>query len=258
MTTDAWDPQQYRKFQEERAQPFRELLALVHPVPGGQVVDLGCGTGELTKELHERLGAVETLGIDSSASMLASASPLSKDGLRFEQGDIATFRKAGWDVVFSNAALQWLPDHPALFRQLASMVRPGGQLAVQMPANHDHLSYLVASEVASEEPFRTALGGYVRCSPLLSPEAYASLLYDLGFRDQHVRLQVFGHVLASRDGVVEWVKGTLLTDYQQRLPDGLFTPFLARYRERLAEALPDARPFFYPFKRLLLWGRRAG
>jgi trans-aconitate 2-methyltransferase len=71
-----------------------------------------------------------------------------------------------------------------------------------------------------------------------------------------VRLEVYGHELASRDEVVEWVRGTTLTDYERRLPPDLWPAFLARYRERLAAALPDQRPFLYTFRRLLLWGRR--
>jgi trans-aconitate 2-methyltransferase len=93
-------------------------------------------------------------------------------------------------------------------------------------------------------------------SPVLSPEAYAELLHRLGFAEQHVRLQVYAHTLASRDEVVEWVRGTMLTDYQRRMPADAFARFLARYREVLLSRLADERPFLFPFKRVLLWGRR--
>jgi trans-aconitate 2-methyltransferase len=115
---------------------------------------------------------------------------------------------------------------------------------------------VVAAEVAGEEPFRTALGGYRRRSPVRPPEWYAELLDRLGLAPQHVRLQVYLHHLASRDEVVEWVKGTLLTDYEARMPPALFQEFLAMYRERLLPLLADVRPYPYPFKRLLLWGQR--
>ena len=71
-----------------------------------------------------------------------------------------------------------------------------------------------------------------------------------------MRLQVYGHRLAARDEVVEWVKGTLLTDYQRRLPAELYAHFVARYRERLLPALEDTRPYFFTFKRVLLWAQR--
>jgi trans-aconitate 2-methyltransferase len=253
---DTWDPGQYERFADERAAPFHDLLALVRPVPGGRVVDLGCGGGELTALLHRRLEAGETLGLDSSPAMLERAAGLAGGGLRFERGDIAGFTEGGWDVVFSNAALHWLPDQEGLLRRLVAGLRPGGQLAVQMPANHDHPSHVVAAEVAGAEPFRTALAGYRRESPVQAPAWYADLLDRLGLAPQHVRLQVYLHHLAARDEVVEWVRGTLLTDYQARLPEDLFEQFLATYRARLLPRLEDSRPYRYPFKRLLFWGRR--
>jgi trans-aconitate 2-methyltransferase len=99
--------------------------------------------------------------------------------------------------------------------------------------------------------------GYVRQFRVLKPEQYSSLLHRLQYAEQHVRLQVYGHVLGSREDVVEWVKGTMLTDYQRRMPPELFDRFLADYRAALLPKLSDARPFFYPFKRILFWGVRS-
>ena len=255
---DAWDPDQYQRFADERSAPFWDLLNLLRPVPGGGVVDLGCGAGELTAELHRALGADETLGVDTSAAMLAKARPLAAGGLRFRQGDIAGFGEGGWDVIFSNAALHWLPDHRALLTRLAGQLAPGGQLAVQMPANNDHPSHRVADELAAEAPFAAALGGYRRDWPVQPPEWYATLLDRLGLTGQHVRLQVYLHRLAGPEEVVEWVRGTLLTDYQRRLPAELFDQFLTRYRERLLDRLDHERPYRYPFKRVLFRAERAG
>jgi trans-aconitate 2-methyltransferase len=259
LSTDAWDPKQYERFSDERSAPFFDLLALVEPCPGGRVVDLGCGTGELTQVLHERSGASATLGIDSSEAMLERSAAHAGDGLRFELGDIAEWKPVEpLDVVFSNAALHWVDDHSELFARLTAALRFGGQLAVQVPANHDHASHLVAEQVAAGEPFRAALGGYIRKSPVLAPERYAALLHRLGYESQHVRMQVYLHVLPEPAGVVDWVKGTLLTDYKRRLPDALYEDFVARYRELLLDELPDERPFPFTFKRVLLWGRRPG
>src|SRR4029453_917319 len=156
---DTWDPEQYERFAAERSAPFWDLLSLVRPVPGGRVVDLGCGNGELPAALHRGREAAETLGLDSSPAMLERAAALEGGGLRFELGDIAGFDQGAWDVVFSNAALHWLPDHAGLFGRLVTGLNPGGQLAVQMPANHDHPSPVVAAQVAGTEPFRAALDG---------------------------------------------------------------------------------------------------
>jgi trans-aconitate 2-methyltransferase len=256
ISRDAWNPAQYERFRVEREQPFHDLVALITQRGIRRVVDLGCGTGLLTAALHRELDAGETLGVDSSPAMLERASTLAVPGLRFVRGDINEWQpEEPVDVVFSNAALQWLPDHPKLFHRLTEMLASGGELAVQVPANFDHVSHTLASQVAREEPFASAMGHYVRTFAVLAPEAYATLLHELGFAAQTVRLQVYGHVLESVDSVVEWVRGTLLTDYASRLPDALYTQFVERYRGRLHASLGDQRPYFYPFKRILLWGR---
>ena len=258
---NGWDPDQYSRFAAERAKPFLDLLAMVEPLPGGEVIDLGCGTGELTAKLHAHTQAGTTTGIDASEAMLARALPLAGNGLRFELGDISRFDTDGsFDVVFANASLQWVPDHPRLLHQLAAGLRPGGQLAVQVPANTDHPSHAVAFEVAREAPFvehmgvDPAAGAHAVCAP----EQYAELLDGIGFSDQHVRLQVYGHRLASTAAVVEWTKGTTLLRFKSLLPPELFDPFMERYRRRLGEVLGEQAPYFYTFKRILFWARLPG
>lgn len=253
---DVWNPDQYQKFRAERAAPFLDLLALVEPAAAPRVVDLGCGTGELTRLAHERLGARETLGVDSSAAMLERAAGHAGGGVVFARGDLGAFEGSGFDVVLSNAAIHWVPDHGALLPRLAALLAPGGQLAIQAPANDHHPSHAVAREVAREPEFAGPLGGFVRESPLLEPERYARLLFDLRFARQRVRLETYAHPLGSREDVVEWVRGTTLTDYEKRLDPATWARFLDRYRERLRAALPDERPFVYTYRRLFLWGRR--
>ena len=253
---DTWNPAQYERFRSEREQPFHDLVALITRRPAGRVVDLGCGTGLLTAALHRALSATETIGVNSSEAMLERARTLEGDGLTFEHGDISDLEPTlPFDVVFSNAALQWVGDHPSLLARLTEMLVPGGELAVQVPANFDHVSHTLAADIAREEPFASAMHGYSRTFSVLPPEEYATLLYKLGFVAQTVRLQVYGHVLESPDAVVEWVRGTLLTDYESRMPEAMYHDFVARYREQLNAALGDQRPYFYPFKRILLWGR---
>ena len=257
---DGWSPDQYERFRSERQQPFDDLLTLCHPVPGGRVVDLGCGTGDLTKILHEEMAAEQTVGIDSSPAMLARAQSAYADvaGLSFKQGDIATWLDEGLDLVFANASLQWIDDHLNLLARMRTALAPDGQLAFQVPANYRHPSHLLAQAVANETPFIDALDGDVpedRGRFVLSPELYADLLYELGAKDQVVRMEVYGHELESTSEVVEWVMGTLLTPYRTRLSPELFDAFVERYRERLIEELGEREPYFYGFRRILCWAR---
>lgn len=262
MPQDRWDPGCYERFADERAQPFYDLMALCSPVPDGRIVDLGCGTGALTALLHRTLAAASTTGVDSSEAMLADAAAHADpaDGLGFERAEIEAFideaADGAFELVFSNAALHWLGDHEALLARIARIVAPHGQVAIQVPANHGYPTHILADAVAREEPFRAALDGFQRGASVLEPEAYARLLWRLGFRPRRARLEIYAHVLTSREDVLSWVRGSLLTAFEGRLGPGLFERFLARYREALWEALPDERPFFYPFRRILLWARK--
>jgi trans-aconitate 2-methyltransferase len=261
MGQDTWNPEQYERFQEQRSLPFFDLLSLVRPRARMRVLDLGCGTGELTAHLHRHLKAQETLGIDSSESMLLKSKAHAGEGLRFGKAEILHFAKergeeGPWDLIFSNAALHWVPEQEELLALLTRALAPEGQLAVQVPANHDHPGHTLAAQLAGESPFKEALQGYQRCSPVLPPEEYARILDRLAYPEQHVRLVAYAHRLGSREEVVEWMKGTLLTDYERRLTPELFSLFLGRYRTRLLSVLADTRPHFFPFKRILLWAGR--
>jgi trans-aconitate 2-methyltransferase len=259
---DHWNPAQYERFRAERSQPFFDLLAMVRARPGMVVADLGCGTGELTRQLHDRLAAAHTLAIDSSAKMLAQSEPFAGNGLSFRRQEIEDFANGAeddserFDVIFSNAAIQWVDDHPGLLAKLARRLNIGGQLAIQMPANDDHVTHEAARTVARSAEFRDVISGWERQRRVAPPQDYATLLFRLGFAEQHVRVQVYPHVLASREEVIEWVRGTLLTDYQRRVPSEIWDKFLDAYRAELFRHVPDERPFFYPFKRVLMWAQK--
>ncbi|WP_448268622.1 methyltransferase domain-containing protein [Nostoc sp. DSM 114159] len=251
--SDKWNPELYERFQAERSRPFYDLVDMIHRQENLRVLDLGCGTGKLTKYLHETLAAQETLGIDASEKMLEKARQFAGNGLRFEQRRIEENPgNEEFDVVFSNAALQWLTGHEILFEKLRAKLRPGGQLAVQIPMMDSEPVHQIAVETAQE--FSEELRGYVRRLEVLPPETYARLLYKLGFVKQEVKLQIYGHVLPSREAVVEWYRGTLLTAYESLLDAQTYERFVERYQQKLFELLEDERPFFFPYKRILMWG----
>lgn len=251
-----WDPDRYLRFAAQRRQPYEDLVAMVQPKSGMRVVDLGCGPGTLTVDLAERLGAAEILGIDSSDTMLAKAQALATESVRFEPGDIATAPLGeGLDLMFSNAALHWLPDHAKLFARLRGALAPRGQLAVQMPANFEQPTHTTATELAAEAPYAEALGGRTGGAAVDSPEDYAVLLHDLGFACQHVRQVIYLHELPGPEAVVEWVEGSMLTWYAQQLGSALYEPFAEEYRRRLLARLPDRQPLPFTYRRILLWAQ---
>lgn len=250
-----WDPQQYERFKAERYAPFDDLLTLIAVREDLEVVDLGCGTGELTAKLQQYLPGSRVLGVDSSHQMLKRAQAHANLYLGFVLDDLATLL-GEWDLVFSHAALQWVEDHSSLFAQLWSCLRPDGQLAVQMPSNHDHLTHRLIQTLAAEAPFVDALKGWQRESPVLSIDGYANLLYQLGATEIQVFEKVYPHLLAESSELMEWVKGTALVPYLERIDDDeLKEQFLNAYQQRIAAAFPDT-PVFYPFRRTLISARK--
>lgn len=259
MATD-WNPAQYQRFATQRAQPFWDLVELIHRGAIERAVDLGCGTGDLTVSAAERLGIGHMTGIDSSPAMLEQAEQHGRVQVAFEYGDIARWTSDGdHDLVLANAALQWVPDHQAVLERWIAALAPEGQLAVQVPANHDHPSHLASSHVSHQEPFASAFDGEPPPDPtavnVLAPEQYATLLHELGVREPHVRLQVYPHLFERSADVVEWTKGTSLTRFFRRLPAELHDPFVDAYREELLDRIGRVEPYFYAFKRILIWGR---
>lgn len=251
---DAWDPDRYQRFRAERDRPAHDLVALLRPAPGGDAVDLGCGTGRHTALLHRHLGTARTLGIDSSPRMLAESPPHARAGIDFDQRDLRDLT-GHWDVIFANASLQWVPGHPDLLPRLVDHLRPHGQLAFQVPANFDHPSHTVADRIGRSfglEPRADYIDS-------LSPAAYAERLWHAGLRDLDVSLRIYGVEMERTEHVLDWVSGTLLTRAESALDPDDFAAFRAEYRRALLEELGDPegdRPYYYAFPRILAHGSR--
>jgi trans-aconitate 2-methyltransferase len=248
-----WNPDLYHKFQTERAAPFYDLLALVDVRPHLKVIDLGCGTGELTRQLADRLPDSQVTGLDNSPHMLEKAASFSTSSLVFQLGDQSTLTGT-WDLIFSNAALQWSENHAELIPRLFGCLAPGGQIAVQVPSNHDHISHQIYRETAAEEPFQSILGGFQRLSPVLTIDQYARLLFECGAEAITVFEKVYPHVLEGADAVVEWISGTALVPYFERL-GGHKDNFLQAIRAKMRAAMPE-KPVFYPFRRILFSAKK--
>jgi trans-aconitate 2-methyltransferase len=240
---------------------MRPALDLLQRIPAEltprRAIDLGCGTGEITLALKARWPDAEVLGLDSSAAMLDKARALG-GAVDWVQADIADWSPAqAFDLIFSNAALQWLDGHEALFPRLLAALAPGGVLAVQMPRNFAAPSHRLMRETASEGPWRDRLSKVLRTEPVLPPERYYDLLAPIA-SELDLWETEYLHLLEGETPVLDWVKGTGL----RPLLDALADPqeraaFMAQYQERLAEAYPrrpDGKTLF-PFRRLFLVAR---
>lgn len=234
-----WNPALYRRYEDERTRPAQELLARVPLSEAAHVVDLGCGPGNSTELLFHRFPAARVVGTDNSEAMLASARERLPQA-RFELSDIATWapQDQAPDLIYANAALQWVPDHETLIPRLFAALAPGGVLAIQMPDNREEPTHRLMRAVASEAPWAGPIGDADRMRTLLLPlGGYYDLLAPEAAKVD-VWHTIYQHPMADAAAIVEWVRGTGLKPFVDRLPANLQASYLAEYERRVDEAYP--------------------
>ena len=254
----SWDAALYGRYSGERMRPALDLLnGLPQDLHPNRVIDLGCGTGEITATLKERWPKADVIGLDSAATMLANARGLS-GAVTWVETDIAAWQpEQPLDLIFSNAALQWLDRHEVLFPRLMTALGKGGVLAVQMSRNFDAPSHRLMRETAEESPWRDRLRNILRAEPVMPPERYYDLLAPLA-EEIEIWETEYLHILDGDTPVLDWVRGTglrplldVLTDPDER------AHFIERYQGKLANTYPrrsDGRTLF-PFRRLFMVAR---
>jgi trans-aconitate 2-methyltransferase len=249
----AWDPAQYLQFSDQRLRPALDLLGQVPLSAPAHVVDLGCGAGNVSVILRQRFPAAEVLGVDNSAAMLDKARAAAPS-CRFEQGDFATWQPAvAPALIYSNAALQWVGGHAALFPRMMSLLAPGGVLAVQMPAMHDAPLRRMQYEVAAHGPWAARLAGHASAPPILDAAGYWDLLRPLA-ASLDIWETVYLHPLSGDDAVVEWAAGSSLRPFLEPLDAAEQVAFRRAYAEALRPHYPR-RPdgtTLLPFRRLFM------
>ncbi len=250
-----WNPDQYARYRSHRARPFFELLAQVDLEQPRTIVDLGCGTGELTATLAERWPHARVVGIDASAEMLEKAARIEfHPRLSFQHGTIESWTPdAPVDLLVSNAALQWVPEHTTLIPRLAGFVADGGTFAMQVPGNFDAPSHTILRDLRLSERWRPMLGGAAdRSAAVMSLDWYVRTLTDLGF-SVNAWETTYLQILHGDNPVLEWVKGTALRPVLAALDEQDRGEFLDEYGQLLAEAYPvSAFGTVFPFRRLFV------
>jgi len=239
----AWDPQEYAVHAAPRARPFTDLLARVGAAAPRDVLDVGCGSGELTATLARRWPSARVRGLDASADMLAAAP--AGAGVEFSRGAAEDVDASGVDVLVSNAVLQWVPTHEELLVRWAGQLAPGGWLAFQVPSNFGAPSHRLLRELAARPRWAGTLDGVLREEPVAPPQRYLALLAGAGMSVDAWQTE-YQHVLAGPDPVLGWVRGTALRPVLDALPDPEAAEFTREYGALLREAYP-AQPWGTPF-----------
>jgi trans-aconitate 2-methyltransferase len=262
-----WNPELYRRFEDERTRPAAELLARV-PLEklskASSVYDLGCGPGNSTELLVKRFPDARVIGTDNSEAMLESARerlPLSKfPRCIFELSDIASWKPdAPADLIYANASLQWIGDHEHLIPRLFALLAPGGVLAIQMPDNREEPTHRSMREVAGLDPWASLIGDAAKVrTKILSITDYYDLLAPAA-AEVDVWRTAYQHPMESPAKIVEWVRGTGLKPFIDPLTPDMRAVFLADYQARIAAAYPrraDGK-LLLAFPRMFIVARRA-
>jgi trans-aconitate 2-methyltransferase len=251
-----WHPERYLAYADERTRPALDLLARVPLASPARVADLGCGPGNSTALLAQRWPEAAIIGVDSSPQMLAQARA---SGVRatWIEADIAAWTPEGpIDLIYTNAALQWLGDHATLLPSLLGQLRAGGVLALQMPRNFEAPSHALLRETARNGPWADRLAGIFDPQPMAAPAWYHDLLAPHAAALDIWETEYL-HVLAGDDPVLSWTRGTALRPIMQALDAAQFAAFETAYAQRLRAAYPrraDGRTLF-PFRRLFIVAR---
>jgi trans-aconitate 2-methyltransferase len=253
----AWDPQQYLKFSGHRLRPAVDLLMRIPDFPVRSIADLGAGAGNVTRLIKDRWPQAAVVGVEGSAEMVAAGKKAAPD-IEWLQQDLGSWRPTHrFDLIYSNAALHWLPHHDRLFPLLMDKVEPGGILAVQMPRNFTAPSHLLIAETALNGPWRSKVEHLVTPPPVHEPAFYHGLLSP---RSEAIDIweTEYLQVLEGENPVKEWTKGTWLTRYLDGLEGPEKKAFEAAYAERVAKAYPpnSAGQTLFPFRRLFMVAQR--
>jgi trans-aconitate 2-methyltransferase len=252
----AWDPKTYLSFGAERTRPAAELLARIPLDAPARVVDLGCGPGNSTALLAARWPDAALEGVDSSPEMLAEAKR-SDVKARWSEADIAQWNPhTKYDVIFSNATFQWLPDHKTLLPRIVSCLNAGGAFAFQMPRNFGDPSHTLIREAAEAGPWSAKLKNVRDWWNVLEPQAYFDILEPVA-RAIDIWETTYVQVLEGEDAVYRWMSGTGLRPFANALEGEERDEFLDAYRRRVALAYPrrESGATLFPFRRLFCVAR---
>jgi trans-aconitate 2-methyltransferase len=213
-----WNPNSYLKFRDERTQPSIDLVSRIEIVNPGSIIDIGCGPGNSTQVLLKRWPNADIVGLDNSQEMIAKAKS-DYPGRKWILADAAHYDpKQSFDIVFSNATLQWIQDHEKLISRLYSFLKTGGALAVQVPANNESPLHNSLRTVSKDDRWSKFTGD---CDGLLNYQS-ASYYYDiLVSLSSKIDLweTTYYHILSHHQALIEWYRSTGMRPFLERLPD---------------------------------------
>jgi len=251
-----WEPQTYLRYSEIRFRAGLDLIARIPKSDYATIYDLGCGTGHLTRILADTFPSSKVIGIDSSPEMLAEARR-EFPAMSWQEADVNSWHPPGPpDLIFSNAAFQWVPAHETLFPSLLQMLRPGGALAIQMPRHFESPSHLELKDLVQQSEWRAQLEPLL-LAPVPSPESCWRWLSPHA-RNVDLWETIYLQVLEGADPVVNFMRGTALRPFLTALSADDGARFVDAFAKRMAAAYPPQAngQTLFPFRRMFMVAQR--
>jgi len=254
-----WNPDLYLKYRNERTQPSIDLIGKISiPFQPKSILDVGCGPGNSSQALLQRWPNAALTGIDSSLNMIEKAKASYPQNTWIVADASKHIFNEKFDVVFSNATIQWIPDHAALFEHLFNLINPGGVFAIQVPRfNQMQLSQAI-QKVADQARWKEATGA---CSKLFTyhDEQYYYDLMSPYYKSMEFWQTDYIHIMESHSAILEMIRSTGLRPYLDCLPDSEKPVFENEVLAAIKYEYPvqnDGKVLF-PFKRLFMIGYRS-
>lgn len=233
-----WNAKQYTKFIKERTQPAIDLANRIKLPEPNEIIDIGCGPGNSTRVLYEKFPFAHIIGADNSENMLelAKANNPELDFKLFDANADFDSLEQKFDIVFSNACIQWVPDHKKLIPKMMSILKDGGILAVQIPMNYKEPIHMIISEVVSSAKWKDKFS-QPRIFYNLTQSDYFDLLSDIS-SDFSIWETSYCHIMPSHDSIMEWYKGTGLRPYLSALNETDAKNFESEIYSKVVKAYP--------------------
>jgi trans-aconitate 2-methyltransferase len=259
---DGWDATLYQSLEQFRRPPFDYLKSLIRWKPGMTILDLGCGPGDWTREVHRESGAESTLGVDRSEKMLALAKGCSTSGLSFKCQSIEEFwPRERYDLIMSVAAFMWVNNHATLLRRFSTALNSGGQIALDLVDNSDNPYYKLANDLFREESYISYWPAAIIASgDIVTEREYALLLEELGFTKQCVQTMIHPYYVDSWNEILNLVRATAFVFFKKVFPKTVYNEFEKKYNKCFWRYVKQnqkrfSRPFFSS-KRTYIWGQK--
>lgn len=253
-----WNSTQYLKFSTERTLPAIDLAKRIHTTKPNFILDVGCGPGNSSKVLKDAFPNAQITGIDYSKDMINTAQTTYSD-IHFEQWDANAFAdtcKQSFDIIFSNACLQWIPDHLTTIKKLSKLLNPDGIMAVQIPCNFNEPIHLLMEETVSTKKWAKHIPAR-RIFHVYDLSTYYNCISSLSDNIE-IWTTTYHHIMPSHEAILEWYEGTGLRPYLSQLD----TYKQEEFKQDILHEIKQKYPFendgkiLFPFPRLFFTFRK--